>query len=123
MQKTLRIFTMIALVLTMSVAGAYAADDAAGESGSGPVINVNTADEAEFALLPRIGEKISKRIVDYREQNGLFEQTTDLMQVKGIGEKSFELLRPYLVLEGDTTLETKQKAPRRASQPTSNAAQ
>jgi len=121
MQKILRMITLATMILTMCVAGAFAADDAAGDSTRGPVINVNTADVSELALLPRIGEKIAKRIVEYREANGPFEQTSDLMQVKGIGEKSFELLRPYLVLEGETTMENKQKAPRR-TQSASNAA-
>ncbi|HUO84888.1 MAG TPA: helix-hairpin-helix domain-containing protein, partial [Thermoanaerobaculia bacterium] len=81
--------------------------------------------EAELALLPRIGPSTAKRIVDYREKNGEFERATDLMQVKGIGEKSFELIRGHLVVEGQTTLSTKLKAPRTskksASQPSSAA--
>lgn len=80
----------------------------------GPVININTATVAQLALLPRVGQKVAGRIVEYRKANGKFAQATDLMQVKGIGSKSFELLRPYLVLDGETTLQTKQHAPRKA---------
>ena len=88
---------------------------------AGPV-NINTADASQFALLPRIGAKAAERIVEYRKANGPFKKTTDLMQVKGIGDKSFETLSPYLTLDGKTTLTEKQHGPKRAakSRPTSS---
>lgn len=87
--------------------------DEASSSSAKAVININTADAAQFALLPRIGVKAGERIVAYREENGPFKKTTDLMQVKGVGDKTFELLSPFLTLEGKTTLSSKQHGPRK----------
>lgn len=73
----------------------------------GGVVNVNKASESELALLPRIGPSLAARIVDFREENGELESIEDLMLVSGIGEKTFELLRPWVVLSGETTLTSK----------------
>lgn len=109
MRKSLSTIAVIMALLLTSVAAI--ADDAA-TSGQA-VININTADASQFALLPRIGPKAAGAIVAYRNENGPFKRTTDLMQVKGVGDKTFELLSPYLVLEGKTTLTSKQQGPRR----------
>jgi len=73
-------------------------------------VNVNTADSDALTLLPRVGPAIAQRILDYREENGAFEAAEDLMLVRGIGEKTFELIEPYVTLKGDTTLSEKVRA-------------
>ena len=60
------------------------------------VVNVNTATAAQFEALPGIGPSMAQRIVTYREKNGPFKKLEDLMNVQGIGEKSFLKLRPFL---------------------------
>jgi competence protein ComEA len=70
-------------------------------------VNVNTADADALALLPRVGPALAQRILDYREDNGVFEAAEDLMLVRGIGEKTFELMEPWVTLKGDTTLTEK----------------
>jgi competence protein ComEA len=100
------------LTLALFSTSMFAADAATAASPAG-VVNINTADTAQLALLPHVGEKAAARIVDYRKANGSFKKTTDLMQVKGVGEKSFETLRPYLVVDGKTTLTEKQHSPRK----------
>ncbi|WP_396626662.1 ComEA family DNA-binding protein [Luteitalea sp.] len=60
------------------------------------VVNVNSATAAQFEALPGIGPSMAQRIVSYREKNGPFKKLEDLMNVQGIGEKSFLKLRPYL---------------------------
>lgn len=56
-------------------------------------ININTADLELLITLNGIGEKKAQAIIDYREQNGLFSNIEEIMQVKGIGEKIFESIK------------------------------
>ena len=63
-------------------------------------IDVNTASAAELADLPGIGPALSARIVEYREQHGPFAEVDELINVRGIGEKVLEGLRPYATCSG-----------------------
>lgn len=110
MRKSLMVIATTFILL--SVASLAVAEEAS-TSSSRPVININSADAAQFALLPRIGVKAAERIVAWRTENGPFKKTSDLMQVKGVGDKTFELLSAYLALEGKTTLVSKQQGPRK----------
>lgn len=56
-------------------------------------ININTADEAQLMELDGIGATRAKAIIEYRQQNGPFQKIEDLMNVSGIGEKTFEKLK------------------------------
>jgi len=64
-------------------------------------VDINEADVSELSKLPGIGEQVAKRIVAYRKENGPFEKAEELMNVRGIGEKSFLKLQPYLSLGSD----------------------
>lgn len=79
------------------------------------VVNVNSASSTQLALLPRVGPSVAERIVDYRKQNGPFKKPEDLMLVQGIGEKTFQLLKPYVAISGDTTLKEKVKGSKSGS--------
>lgn len=79
------------------------------------VVNINTADASQLALLPRVGPALSQRILDFRQENGEFEAPEELILVRGIGEKTFELLEPYVVVKGETTLTEKVRGVRSAS--------
>lgn len=59
-------------------------------------INLNTAKVEEFAELPGIGEKLAERIVAYRRVHGRFRTVEDLREVKGIGKKRLDRLRPLI---------------------------
>jgi competence protein ComEA len=61
-------------------------------------IDINQANIAELESLPGIGGFKAKAIVAYRETFGLFEAYEDLLEVKGIGEKTLEKIRPYIIL-------------------------
>lgn len=56
-------------------------------------VNINTADSAALETLPRVGPSMAERIITWRDRNGGFSVIEDLMQVTGIGEKTFEAMR------------------------------
>ncbi len=60
------------------------------------LININTASQEELLVLPFIGEKIARRIIEYRRQKGKFSSIDDLKKVKGIGEKKLQVLKEYV---------------------------
>ena len=59
-------------------------------------VNLNTATQAQLETLPGIGPASAKRIIEYRDKNGKFKKVEELMNVKGIGEKSFLKLKPMI---------------------------
>ena len=59
------------------------------------VLDPNTAPVDSLELLPGIGKVLADRIVEYRQDNR-FESEIDITDVKGIGAKMYEKLKPYL---------------------------
>ena len=82
----------IALVIAIAVSGPVWAED----SGR---INLNKASVAELTQLKRVGQKYAQRIVDYREKNGPFTKREDVMNVQGIGSKTYELNKDLITVE------------------------
>ena len=60
------------------------------------VIDLNTADISKLCEIPGIGEAKAKAIIDYRNRNGKFAKTEDLMLVPGIKEGTYEKIRDYI---------------------------
>jgi competence protein ComEA len=60
-------------------------------------IDVNRAEWPELALMPNIGEQLAKRIVADRTQRGPYRELADLRRVRGIGPKTLESMRPFLL--------------------------
>ena len=60
------------------------------------LLNINTASAEELQTLPNIGARMAQRIVVYREQHGKFTDVDALQNVKGIGAKTLEKLRPFV---------------------------
>jgi competence protein ComEA len=67
---------------------------------AGPT-NLNTATVAQLDALPGVGKSTAQRIVEYRQKNGSFKKIEELMNVKGVGEKSFLKLKPLITVGGD----------------------
>ena len=71
--------------------------------GAAPVvfpIDINTADAGQFTALPGIGDVLANRIIAYREENGSFTATEELMNVEGIGEKRMEAILDLITIGG-----------------------
>lgn len=66
-------------------------------------VNLNTATQAQLETLPGIGAAAAKRIIEYRDKNGKFTKVEQLMNVKGIGEKSFLKLKPMITVGAAAT--------------------
>ncbi len=56
-------------------------------------VDINAASVEQLTELPGVGEKLATRIVEYRDSSGPFQAPEELLNVKGIGEKSFLKLR------------------------------
>ena len=62
-------------------------------------ININTASAEELAQLKGIGPSHAAKIVAYREKNGPFKLPEDLMQVSGIGQRTFEANQDFIIVK------------------------
>jgi competence protein ComEA len=60
-------------------------------------IDVNSADWPELTLMPGIGEQIAKRIVADRTTNGPYRDLDELRRVRGIGPRTLEGMKPFLL--------------------------
>ena len=93
------------IAIALALAGALQVSASAGTLAG--VVNVNTATVEQLTLLPGIGESRAREIVALRKRQGAFRRVEALLDVKGIGETSFARMKPFLALQGKTTLEVK----------------
>jgi competence protein ComEA len=95
--KTHRI---VALGLALALAGLTSVGTAvAAEKAAAPApakININTASAEQLTALPGVGERLAGRIVEYRQKQGPFKSTQELLNVKGVGEKNFQKIQGQL---------------------------
>jgi competence protein ComEA len=85
----------------LAIALICACPQAAGQSQKlGPIhrVNINTATRTELMQIPKLGEKMADRIVEFRKANGPFSRTEELMNVQGIGEKTYLSIKPHLTV-------------------------
>ncbi|MBA7611191.1 ComE operon protein 1 [subsurface metagenome] len=70
----------------------------AGEEQEPQKIDINRAEVWLLEALPGIGETLAQRIVDYRQQNGLFRNTKELLKVAGIGTTIYEQIEDLITV-------------------------
>lgn len=63
-----------------------------------PRININTASLAELERLPGIGSGLATRIIEHRARHGAFRRVEHLIIVRGISQRRFEALRPFVTV-------------------------
>ena len=103
MIRTLLPLLAIAVFVTAhpQIAGAAqqkATPRAAAKPAASGAININTASATEIEALPGIGAKTAALIVEYRQKNGPYKKIEDLMNVRGVGEKSFLKLKNQITV-------------------------
>ena len=122
----LRILRMLLSIVTLSVfaiahaGGAGAAQIPSGNRAPvknvkgeiGATVNINTASVKELDALPGIGTKTAALIVEYRQKNGPFKKIEELMNVRGVGEKSFLKLKPQLTVTAAASTTPKAERPK-----------
>ncbi|MBI2834899.1 MAG: helix-hairpin-helix domain-containing protein [Acidobacteria bacterium] len=96
---------IIAFLLSLSVVGEAVRAQESPQNAPAPAtksaqapVNLNSATQAQLESLPGIGPKTATRILEYRQKNGGFKKIEELMNVKGIGEKSFLKLKALITV-------------------------
>lgn len=95
---------IIVLAVVAVSAPVFAVQETTSRQATRPVvsettpINLNTATATELEKLPGVGPATALRIVEFRTKNGAFKKVEDLMNVRGIGEKTFLTLKPLIVV-------------------------
>jgi competence protein ComEA len=104
MKKTTKLNRFLALGLllglVLNVAGTAWSAEKAGPAAPARV-NINTAGVEQLTALPGVGARLAARIVEYRQKQGGFKSTQELLNVKGIGERSFQKIQSQLTV-GET---------------------
>jgi len=83
----------------MTVSGQTAQTSKTSAYNNGPlVVNINTAGPEELDRLPGVGPATAQKIIEYRNQIGRFTSIEQLEEVRGIGPKKLEQMRPFVRL-------------------------
>ena len=97
--KIIKSLLTVGLLLLMPVTAAHAQlPEVAEQMPLAKTVSINNADAKMLTQLPGIGNKKAQAIVDYRLENGNFENLDDLLNVKGIGKKLLEKLEGKISL-------------------------
>jgi competence protein ComEA len=93
--QSLRALLLCAAALCLLIATPAAAQQDSAPAAK-PTVNLNTATLEQLTALPGIGPKTAQLILEYRTKSGGFKKIEELMNVKGIGEKSFLKIKPLV---------------------------
>jgi comEA protein len=80
-------------------------DSQASSQAASSALNLNTATQAELEKLPGVGAATAKQIIEYRQKNNGFKKVEELMNIKGIGEKTFLKLKTLVTVAPPKTTE------------------
>jgi competence protein ComEA len=79
--------------------GVAASAAAAPTSGAAvPMVDINTASQADLEALPGVGPVTARSILDFRAENGTFTSVDELLEVSGIGDATLARIAPYVTL-------------------------
>jgi competence protein ComEA len=67
-------------------------------TGGGPLVSLNTADQATLESLPGVGPVTATSIIEWRDENGGFRSVDELLEVSGIGDATLARLAPLVTL-------------------------
>lgn len=81
------------------VASFFQPQQSGNEASSDGKVNINQADSTLLQTLPGIGPSKAEAIIEYRETNGPFKMIEDIMNISGIGEKTFEKLKNSITVQ------------------------
>ncbi len=97
-----RKMAVLALAVILSAMGleAHAKGKAKGELTG--VVNINEAGVAQLMMLPGIGQKRAEAVREYAQAHP-FKGVEELKAIKGIGEKGFAKLKPFVTVSGPTS--------------------
>ena len=86
------VITLMGVALMLAWAIPALADDVS-------KVNINTATQDQLMTLEGIGESYAVRIIEYRTKNGPFQSPSDIIKVKGIGEKIYEANKDRIIVK------------------------
>lgn len=78
--------------------GGGVAAPGSGAPAAGAVVSLNAASMEDLDTLPGVGPVTARAIIDWRTTNGAFTSVDELLEVDGIGPKTFDSLEPLVTL-------------------------
>jgi competence protein ComEA len=96
-----RMMTAGLLMIGLAAAAVAAQEPAPPSMAAAPAaapVNINTATIQQLETLPGIGPATAQRIIEYRQKSGGFKKIEELMNIRGVGEKSFLTLKPLITV-------------------------
>ena len=91
-------FVICGLLVAAPLAATPQAGKGATVAAPATLVNLNSATREQLEALPGIGPRTAALILEYRQKSGGFKKVEELMNIKGIGEKSFLKLKPMVVV-------------------------
>ena len=95
---------LLVLALALAAPEAAAAAGTKWRTRYSGQVNLNEATREQLDALPGVGAAAAQRILTFREKRA-FKRVEELVRVKGFGKKRFLQLKPYLTIQGATTLQ------------------